>query len=105
MKTIMVVDDETSVLETVKSCLEEDEFEVVTANTSRKAIELIEEDKEDKFGLILIDTLIPDSKKPALFSMNPKSKSNIDTSRDEDFLQKPFTKEQLIDFVKKRIKN
>jgi len=36
--------------------------------------------------------------------MKPKSKSNIDTSKAEDFLQKPFTKEQLLDFVKSKIK-
>ncbi len=44
---------------------------------------------------------MPNSKKPALFSIKPKSKKNIDTSREEDFLQKPFTKEQLLNFVKK----
>lgn len=102
MKTIMVVDDEASILDEVKSCLEEDEFEVVTASNSRKALELMNEDEED-FGLILIDTLMPDSKKPAFFSMKPKSKSNIDTSKAEDFLQKPFTKEQLLDFVKSKM--
>lgn len=103
MKTIMVVDDEASILDEVKSCLEEDEFEVITASNSRKALELMNEDEED-FGLILIDTSMPDSKKPAFFSMKPKSKSNIDTSKEEDFLQKPFTKEQLLDFVKSKMK-
>jgi FixJ family two-component response regulator len=33
--------------------------------------------------------------------MKPKSK-NIDTSKEEDFLQKPFTKEELLDFVKRK---
>ncbi|MCK4901880.1 MAG: response regulator [Thermoplasmatales archaeon] len=102
MKTIMVVDDETNILEQVKSCLEEDEFNVVAVDNSRKALELMEDDKEDNFGLILIDTSLPDTKKPAFFSMKPKSK-NIDTSKEEDFLQKPFTKEELLDFVKRKI--
>lgn len=102
MKTIMVVDDEASILDEVKSCLEEDEFEVVTASNSRKALELMNEDEEN-FELILIDTSMPDSKKPALFSMKPKSKSSIDTSKEEDFLRKPFTKEQLLDFVKSKM--
>lgn len=101
MKTIMVVDDESGILEQVKSCLEEDDFEVVAVDNNRKAMELIDEDKEDNFELILIDTAMPDSRKPAFFSMKPKSKKNIDTSKEEDFLQKPFTKEQLIDFIKK----
>lgn len=103
MKTIMVVDDETSILEEVKSCLEEDDFEVVTVDNSRKALEIMENDKEDNFGLILIDTSMPDSKKPAFFSMKPRSKKDIDTSKEEDFLQKPFTKEQLLDFVKSKM--
>ena len=102
MKTIMVVDDETSILEQVKSVLEEDDFEVVTVDNRRKALELIEQDKDDNFSLILIDTSLPDSKQPAFFSMKPKSKKDIDTSNESDFLRKPFTKEQLIDFVKKR---
>jgi len=103
MKTIMVVDHETGILEEVKSCLEEDDFEVVTVDSNRKALELMENDKEENFGLILIDTSLPDSNKPAFFSMKPRSKKNIDTSKEEDFLQKPFTKEQLLDFVKSKI--
>ena len=103
MKTIMVVDDETSVLEEVKTCLEEDEFEVVTVDNSRKALKLMEDDKEDNFSLILINTSIPDSSKPAFFSIRPRSKKNIDTSKEEDFLQKPFTKEQFLVFVKNKM--
>jgi DNA-binding NtrC family response regulator len=96
----MIVDDEPDVLNAVKSCLESDDFEVVTANNSREALELINEDEEN-FGLILINTRMPDSDRSALFSMKPKSK--MDTSKLEDFLQKPFTREQLLDFVKRRI--
>jgi len=103
MKTIMVVDDELDILEQVKSCLEDDDFEVVTATDSRTALELMSNDNEDDFGLILIDTLLPGSKKSALFSMRPKSRINMDASKDEDFLQKPFTREQLLDFVKSKM--
>ena len=103
MKTIMVVDDETSILEQVKSCLEGNDIQVITADSNRKALELMDEDKEDNFGLILIDTSLPDSKTPALFSMRPRSKKNIDTSKEDDFLTKPFTKEQLIDFINRKI--
>lgn len=104
MKTIMVVDNEISVLEKVRSVLEKDNFEVVTVDNRRKALEMIEQDKEGKFSLILIDTSIPNSKQPAFFSMKPNSKKDIDTSNEIDFLQKPFTKEELLSFVKKRSK-
>ncbi len=103
MKTIMVVDDETSILDEVKSCLEEEDFKVVAVDNNRKAFELIDEDSEDNYSLILIDTSLPESNIPAFFSMKPSSKKNIDTSSEENFLQKPFTKQQLIDFIKKKI--
>lgn len=104
MKTIMVVDDEASVLDNVKSCLEDDDFRVITADNNREALELMEQNREDdEFGLILINSMIPGSNEPALFSMKPESKKDIDTSNEKDFLQKPFTKEQLIDFVKRKI--
>jgi len=76
MKTIMVVDDETSILEEVKSCLKEEEFEVVAVNNNRKAFELIDEDSKDNYSLILIDTSLPDRNIPAFFSMKPSSKKS-----------------------------
>lgn len=103
MKSIMVVDDEKDVLEQIKSSLTTDGIDVITADNSRSAIELIENDKEDKLGLILIDTEIPGTGKSALFSMKPNAKKDIDTTIKDDFLQKPFTNEQLIDFVKRKI--
>ena len=94
----MIVDDEVDILKKVKSFLEEDDFKVVTAKNSREALEIMGDNEED-FGLILIDTKMPDEDKSALFSMKPKSKINVGSF--DDFLQKPFTKEQLVDFVKK----
>ncbi|PNX46325.1 MAG: hypothetical protein BV457_07905, partial [Thermoplasmata archaeon M9B1D] len=96
----MIIDDKTNIIEEVKESLEQEDFELITAENNRKALELIEEDKEDKYGLILIDTSMPDTKTPAFFSIKPKSNKNIDTSKKEDFLQKPFTKEQLLNFIK-----
>ena len=103
MKTIMIIDDKTNIIEEVKKSLEQEDFELITAENNRKALELIEEDKENKYGLILIDTSMPDTKTPAFFSIKPKSNKNIDTSKKEDFLQKPFTKEQLLNFIKSKI--
>lgn len=95
----MIVDDEVDVLEKVKSFLESDEVDVVTANNSRQALELME--KEGTFDLILIGTPMPCSDKTALFPMKPNSK--LTTGETDTFLQKPFTKEQLVNFVKERI--
>jgi hypothetical protein len=63
----------------------------------------MENDKDNNFSLILIDTRLPNSDVPAFFSMKPKSKRNIDTSTEDNFLKKPFTKEELLDFIKRRI--
>ncbi len=102
MKSIMVVDDEKNILDEIKNILENNEFEVVTAENSKKAFELMGSKKIDDFGLILIDSSLPDTKTPALFSMKPGANKGVDTTKEEDFLQKPFTKQQLIDFVKKK---
>ena len=101
MKTIMIIDDEPEILKLVKKSLEKDDFEVVTVTNSRQAIELMDNEKELNFGLILIDTTMPGSKKRALFSMKPGTKKDI--SNINDFLQKPFTDKQLIDFVKRKV--
>lgn len=101
----MIVDDEINMLEEIKSCLESDNFEVITATNSREAIEHIRNGEEENVSLILVGTSLPDSEESALFSMKPRSRMNIDTNNLENFLQKPFTNEQLLDFVKERVKD
>jgi len=95
----MVVDDESSVLEKVRSFLEYNEFDVVTVKNSRQALELM--DTEITVDLILIDTPMPASDKTAFFSMKPDSKLSVEGA--SNFLQKPFTKEQLVNFIKGKI--
>lgn len=102
MKTVMIVDDEPHVLLDVKSYLEKD-FEVITAENNREALELIEKYNKD-LGLILIDSNIPDTEIPAFFSMKPDTDKKIDTTKTDDFLMKPFTREQIVDFVKNKIR-
>lgn len=102
MKTVMIVDNESSILNQVKESLREHDLELVSVKNNREALEMMQDD-ENKIELLLIDSLMPDSKKPAFFPMNPSKTKGIDTTNDADFLQKPFTKEELISFVKKRI--
>jgi len=80
-----------------------EDFKVITVDSNRKAFEIMENDKDNNFSLILIDTRLPNSDVPAFFSMKPKSKRNIDTSTEDNFLKKPFTKEELLDFIKRRV--
>ena len=100
IKTIMIVDDEESIIEKVKSFLQDDELDIISANNSRQALEIIQ--NENKLDFILIDTPMPGSDKSALFLTKPGSKL---TSKDfNSFLQKPFTKEQLLSFINENIK-
>jgi len=103
MKSIMIVDSEKNILREVKNILEQDDYNVFTAESSREAFEIMDTHKEKDFGLILINSLNPDTGTPALFSMKPSKIKNIDTTKVDDFLQKPFTKEQLMDFVRKKL--
>ena len=98
----MIVDDEPEVLEKVRSYLEENKFDVVTVPNSRKALQFLEENEGDNIDLILIDTPLPGGgSEDGFYSMKPKSK--IPDTETGNFLQKPFTREQLVDFVKDSI--
>ena len=99
----MIVDDNSNVLEQVRDSLKEDDLEIITVKNNREALELMHGDNEKNYELLLIDSLTPDSKKPAFFPMKPSDTKNVDTTNDADFLQKLFTKEELISFVKKRV--
>ena len=102
MKTIMIIDDESNVLKNVKSSLEND-FNVIAVDSNRKALDMIEE-RDKNLSLILIDSKIPNTEIPAFFSMKPDIDKKIDTTKTEDFLIKPFTRNQLIKFVKNKIR-
>jgi len=58
MKTIMVVDDERNILDEVKLALEGEDFKIVTVDNNRKAFEIIDEDCEDNYNLILIHYVV-----------------------------------------------
>jgi len=103
MKTIMIVDDEPNLLEEIRLCLESSDFEVIAAANNREALEQIGKRKEENVNLILLDVPMPDGDGSALFSMKPISRMDIDTVDTENFLQKPFTKEKLINFVKSKV--
>jgi hypothetical protein len=49
--------------------------------------------------------MIPDTKENAFFPMKPETKMSINTSNPVDFLKKPFTKDQFINFINKQIKS
>jgi DNA-binding response OmpR family regulator len=103
MKTIMIVDEEPDMLKQLKGFLQTEGVTVVTASNSRQALGNLKEENEETFDLILVNTKMPGSKKTtALFSMKPQMKKQ--SGGVEDFLQKPFTKDQFLAFVKEKMK-
>lgn len=98
----MVVDEEPSILDQVKAYLEKEDVSVITATDSRQALMQLKAENEETFDLILVNTPMPGSKRTtALFSLKPALKKQPPELG--DFLQKPFTKEQLVEFVKRKI--
>lgn len=95
----MVVDDEVSVLDQIKSFLD-DEYQVITVENSRQALEMMNEKDID---MILIDTMMPASMDNGFFCMSPSSR--FDVEEQGNFISKPFTKNQLVDFLNKKIKH
>jgi DNA-binding response OmpR family regulator len=98
----MIVDQEPDLLNQMKTYLEKENVQIITAVDSRQALEQLKDDNEETFDLILVNTQMPGSEHAsALFSMKPQQKKQ--PSESDDFLQKPFTKEQLVEFVKRKI--
>jgi CheY-like chemotaxis protein len=99
----MIIDEETDIIKQVKEILEKEDVEIVTATDSRQALGRLKEENEETFDMILVNTRMPGSQNTtALFSMKPTLKKQ--TSGIENFLPKPYTKEQLIEFVKEKIR-
>ena len=99
----MIVDEETDIVKQVRAILEKEDVEVVTATNSRQALGRLKEENEETFDLILVNTRMPGSQNTtALFSIKPALKKQL--SGIENFLQQPFTKEQLVEFVEEKIR-
>ena len=104
MKKILIVDDEAGIVQEIKEFLEEEGYEVYTADTAKAGIRLIEEVRPD---VILLDVKLPDASGTEVLrackEKSPKTKTIMVTGyvdqnvmdeaerigRDA-FLQKPF---------------
>lgn len=55
-KKVMIVDDEAHIVELVKVCLEDTDYEILEAYTGQEALQKAKEEKPD---LILLDVMLP----------------------------------------------
>lgn len=113
---VLLVEDQTSLRQAIRSVLEKEGFDVVSASSSTEALSLIQENKAD-FTLIVTDVMMPgadgiavsDTAKEQGFEgqilfisgyldpANPRYSSLLDS---DTFLQKPFSAEALLQKVK-----
>ncbi|RLB28890.1 MAG: sigma-54-dependent Fis family transcriptional regulator, partial [Deltaproteobacteria bacterium] len=109
-KTILVVDDEASILRSVEGILSDEGFEVVCADSGSRALEMIEEVMPD---LVLLDIWMPDmdgiqtlerikSAHPGLQVIMMSGHGTIETAVKAtkvgayDFIEKPLSLEKLL---------
>ena len=109
MKCLLIVDDETGIVEEIKSFLEEEGFEVHTADTGKEGIDCVTQIKPD---IMVLDMKLPDMSGLNVLKVSkevsPATKVIVNTGyvdqnlideaarlgRDA-FLQKPFDLEKL----------
>jgi DNA-binding NtrC family response regulator len=112
-KKILIVDDEAGIVQEIKEFLEEEGYEVRTADSAKAGIKLIEEIRPD---VIMIDVKLPDASGNEVLrackEKSPKTKTIIVTGyvdqhvMDEaeligrdTFLQKPFNLEKILEEI------
>ena len=66
VKKILIVDDDSDILVTMKNILEPEGFEITIEQDGKKSIEL---SKENKYDLILLDVMMPLSGEEVLTQM------------------------------------
>ena len=113
MKKLLIVDDETGIVDEVKGFFEEEGFSVATADTAKEGMDALDRDQPD---LMMLDMKLPDMSGLAVLKYvkekYPKVKVIVNTGyvdqavideaeklgRDA-FLQKPFNLERLMEEV------
>ena len=117
MKKLLIVDDETGIVDEVREFFQEEGYEVHTADTAKQGMELVQQFSPD---ILLLDMKLPDMSGLEVLKyckrFHPKIKVIVNTGyvdqsiiddaerigRDA-FLQKPFNLERLKDEIDRLI--
>jgi CheY-like chemotaxis protein len=113
-RTILVVDDEPSILKCVQRVLEHADYDVITSPSGSHALEIIE-GRRPKIDLVLTDIVMPGSidgltlaskirrtnpKLPVLFISGVLLEDeSVRCAIENRLLQKPFSPKQLVEFI------
>lgn len=114
---ILIVDDEIEILELIESCLMEDQYQILTAQNAKSALEFIEAEVPD---LILLDIMLPDidgielcldirklTNAPILFiscKSQEMDKVLALSVGGDDFITKPFLPNELLARIKAHLR-
>ncbi len=115
--TVMVIDDEQTVLAVAEAMLKKLDFKVLTENDSRKTLDLFKNNKE-KISLVILDMTMPYMDGSEIFKQLKKIKPDVKviltsgyneqaainhfTEKDlAGFIQKPYTLEELKKIIEK----
>lgn len=118
-KTILIVDDEPDIVNLTEKFLKLGDFDTITCNNGREALEVVEE-KHDDISLILLDIMMPGksgyavleeikSKFPDIIVVLFTVKSfNEDIQKGkklgaDGYLTKPFSGKDLLSYVKQKL--
>jgi CheY-like chemotaxis protein len=113
MADILIIEDNSDDLQTIRTILEKHKHKVMSAINGKNAVELI--DKDNHFDVILIDVLLPDVSGYKLLEIIREKlgktvkciyvtivpKKEIDNNKADGFVQKPFLPNELKEEVEK----
>jgi DNA-binding response OmpR family regulator len=117
-KFVLTIDDESEMLEIIKQCLESEGFQVLIADSPKKALEIYEE-RWREIGLVLLDYLMPGMTGDLVFECLQRINADVRVlllTAYEDrvartmfetglrgFIQKPFYVEDLVQRVREEL--
>ncbi|MBW2965943.1 response regulator [Candidatus Woesearchaeota archaeon] len=114
VKKILVVDDKTEDLDTMKTLLEKNGYKVAVALDGTKALEIL---RKNSFDLILIDVLMPKLSGYDLLRLVREKlnhgiimvyisivpRQEVDMTDVDGFIQKPFSPKSFLNEIKKAL--